>query len=184
MAAEAHRRGAGHIRQMVILGDGAAWIWNLAGQHFPEATQIVDLFHAREHLHDLAKLLEFMLSGGKDDWPPAWLSWMTATSRRSALPPAPSPWTARKPGTSKPHWATSSTTPAGCVTPTSASSECSPDPGPWEAGCKAVIGQRLKQSGMHWTVNGADAIITLRCAQASEQWEAISNHRHNQTGAA
>ena len=36
MAAEAHRRGAGHIRQMVILGDGAAWIWNLAGQHFPE----------------------------------------------------------------------------------------------------------------------------------------------------
>ena len=68
MAAEARRRGAGHIRQMVILGDGAAWIWNLAGQHFPEATQVVDLFHAREHLHDLAKLLEFMLGDGKDDW--------------------------------------------------------------------------------------------------------------------
>ncbi len=67
MAAEAHRRGAGRIRQMVILGDGATWIWNLASQHFPEATQVVDLFHAREHLHDLAKLLEFMLGGGKDD---------------------------------------------------------------------------------------------------------------------
>jgi hypothetical protein len=35
--------------------------------------------------------------------------------------------------------------------------------------CKAVIGQRLKQSGMHWTVNGADSIITLRCAEASSQ---------------
>ena len=35
-----------------------------------------------------------------------------------------------------------------------------------EAGCKAVIGQRLKQSGMHWTVNGADAIVALRCQQA------------------
>ena len=53
-----------------------------------------------------------------------------------------------------------------------------------EAGCKAVIGQRLKQSGMHWTVKGADAIITLRCAQASSQWEAICDHRHNQTPAA
>jgi hypothetical protein len=53
-----------------------------------------------------------------------------------------------------------------------------------EAGCKAVIGQRLKQSGMHWTVNGADAIITLRCAEASSQWEAICTNRHNQTGAA
>jgi hypothetical protein len=53
-----------------------------------------------------------------------------------------------------------------------------------EAGCKAVIGQRLKQSGMHWTVPGADSIIALRCAEASEQWEAICRNRHNQTPAA
>ena len=59
MAAEARRRGAEHIRQLVILGDGAAWIWNLAGQHFPAATQIVDLYHAREHLHDLAACSPF-----------------------------------------------------------------------------------------------------------------------------
>ncbi|MGH3168446.1 MAG: hypothetical protein ACRDN0_21515, partial [Trebonia sp.] len=52
-----------------------------------------------------------------------------------------------------------------------------------EAGCKAVIGQRLKQSGMHWTVNGADAIIALRCAEASN-WEATRRDRHNQTPAA
>jgi len=38
-----------------VLGDGAPWIWNLAGQRLPAATQIVDLYHAREHLHDLAK---------------------------------------------------------------------------------------------------------------------------------
>ncbi len=53
-----------------------------------------------------------------------------------------------------------------------------------EASCKTVIGQRLKQAGMHWTVAGADAIIALRCKEASSQWEAICNHRHNQTGAA
>jgi hypothetical protein len=53
-----------------------------------------------------------------------------------------------------------------------------------EAGCKAVVGQRLKQSGMHWTVPGADAIIALRCAEASSQWEAICRDRRNQAGAA
>ena len=48
--AEGIRRGADHVRQLTILGDGAAWIWNIATGKFPEATQIVDLFHAREHL--------------------------------------------------------------------------------------------------------------------------------------
>ena len=68
MAAEARRRGAGHVRQLAVLGDGAVWIWNLAGRHFPEATQIAGLFHAREHVHDLARLLEFMLGGHYDAW--------------------------------------------------------------------------------------------------------------------
>jgi len=52
------------------------------------------------------------------------------------------------------------------------------------AGCKAVIGQRLKQSGMRWTVSGADSIITLRCAEASSRRAAISGNRHHQIGTA
>ena len=68
MQAEGIRRGADHVRQLTILGDGAAWIWNIASSKFPEATQIVDLFHAREHLNDLARLLDFMLGDRKDDW--------------------------------------------------------------------------------------------------------------------
>jgi len=68
MAAEARRRGAGHIRQLVILGDGAVWIWNLADQHFPAATQIVDLYHAREHVHDLATLATRLLRDSQPDW--------------------------------------------------------------------------------------------------------------------
>ena len=50
-----------------------------------------------------------------------------------------------------------------------------------EASCKTVIGQRLKQSGMHWTVGGADAIIALRCQRGQQQWEAICNTPHTQT---
>jgi len=53
-----------------------------------------------------------------------------------------------------------------------------------EASCKSVVAQRLKQAGRHWTLAGADAIIALRCKEASSQWEAICDHRHNQTGAA
>ena len=67
--AEARRRGSEHIRQLVVIGDGARWIWNLADQRFPEATQIVDLYHAREHLHELAALLEFIIPDPTRGWP-------------------------------------------------------------------------------------------------------------------
>ena len=56
LQAEGIRRRAEHIRQLVGRGDGAAWIWNLAGRLYPAATEIVDLYHAREHPHDLADL--------------------------------------------------------------------------------------------------------------------------------
>jgi hypothetical protein len=53
--------------------------------------------------------------------------------------------------------------------------------GPIEAGCKTIIGQRLKLSGMHWSVPGADAITALRCRQASSAWEAICLRPRTQT---
>jgi hypothetical protein len=68
MVAEAQRRGAINVRHLVILGDGSAWIWNLAAQHFPEAIQIVDPHHARQQLYKLAKLLEFMLGEHREEW--------------------------------------------------------------------------------------------------------------------
>jgi hypothetical protein len=44
-----------------------------------------------------------------------------------------------------------------------------------EAGCKTIIGARCKQSGMFWTVRGANAILSLRCyfnSRFEESWEA------------
>ena len=66
--AEGTRRGAGHVRQMTVIGDGAAWIWGIATGKFPGATQVVDLYHAREHLHSLTRSLEFMLLDRRDEW--------------------------------------------------------------------------------------------------------------------
>jgi hypothetical protein len=183
--AEGIRRGAEHVRQVTVIGDGAAWIWNLAAATFPEATHIVDLFHAREHLHSLARSLEFMLLDRKDEWLAARLEdldygdidGIQAAVREYPLEGAKKDEAERELGyflnnapRMRYHWFRSRGLFVGS--------------GVVEAGCKTVIGQRLKQSGMHWTVNGADSIITLRCAQATSQWEALSRTRHNQTDAA
>jgi len=63
--AEARRRGSAKANEVVVLGDGAVWIWNLANLHFPGATHIVDLYHAREHLHDLGTLLAPVLGADR-----------------------------------------------------------------------------------------------------------------------
>ena len=90
--AEGIRRGADHVRQLTIIGDGAAWIWGIATAKFPEATQIVDLFHAREHIHDLARRLEFILLDQKRNGsPPGWRTSTTATSTASSRRPATTP---------------------------------------------------------------------------------------------
>lgn len=184
--AEGIRRGAGHVRQMTVIGDGAAWIWGIATRTFPEATQILDLYHAREHLHSLARSLEFMLGDRKDEWLAArlddldygYIEGIAAAVRRYPLEGIKKDEAERELGyflnnapRMRYHWFRQCGLFIGS--------------GVVEAGCKSVIGQRLKQSGMHWTVNGADAIIALRCAQASSsQREAICASRHNQTPAA
>jgi hypothetical protein len=183
--AEGIRRGAGHVRQFTILGDGAAWIWNLASSKFPQATQIVDLFHAREHLHDLARLLEFMLPDRKDEWLAARLDDLDygdidSICKAARLYPLQ--------GVKKDELNTAlgyfeNNAPrmryrwfrqCGLFTGS----------GVVEAACKTIIGQRLKLSGMHWTAAGADAITTLRCQQASRPEDRICNTPHNQTPAA
>ena len=55
--AEAIRRGVSRAAKVIILGDGAHWIWGIAEEHFYGAIQIVDLYHAQEHLAVIAKLV-------------------------------------------------------------------------------------------------------------------------------
>ena len=180
--AEGIRRGAGHVRQMTIIGDGAAWIWGIATAKFPEATQIVDLYHAREHLHALTRSLEFMLLDRRDEWLAArledldygYIDGIEAAVRQYPLEGVKKDEVDKELGyflnnapRMRYHWFRQ----CGLFTGS----------GIVEASCKTVIGQRLKQSGMHWTVSGADAIIALRCREASSQWEAICNTHDTQT---
>jgi hypothetical protein len=180
--AEGIRRGADYVRQFTVLGDGAAWIWNIATAKFPEATQVVDLFHAREHLHDLARKLEFMLLDRKDEWLAARLEdldygdiggickaarvFPLAGVKKDELDTALGYFENNAPRM-RYHWFRQCGLFVGS--------------GVVEASCKTIVGQRLKQAGMHWTVNGADAIIALRCREASSTWEAVCNTPHTQT---
>jgi hypothetical protein len=180
--AEGIRRGADHVRQLTIIGDGASWIWNLAAAAFPEATHIVDLYHAREHLHSLTRSLEFMLLDRRDEWLAARLEnldhgdidGIETAVRNYPLEGVKKDEAERELGyflnnapRMRYRWFRSRGLFVGS--------------GVVEAGCKSVIGQRLKQAGMHWTTAGADAIIALRCREASSTWEAICNTPHTQT---
>src|SRR5207245_3437307 len=50
-------RGWSRAKKNVVIRDGAEWIWNLVAEHFPGAIQIVDLYHARQHLWAVARQL-------------------------------------------------------------------------------------------------------------------------------
>jgi len=180
--AEGIRRGADHVRQFTIIGDGAAWIWGIAASKFPEATQIVDLYHAREHLHSLTRSLEFVLLDRKDEWLAARLEdldygcidGIEAAVRKYPLQGVKKDEVEKELGyflnntpRMRYHWFRQCGLFVGS--------------GVVEASCKSVVGQRLKQAGMHWTVNGADAIIALRCKDASSTWETACNSPRTQT---
>ena len=165
---EVERRGFQQAERRVALGDGAAWIWNFADEHLPGAVQIVDLFHAKEHLFDAAKAIYGPTSDLAAQWGKARrdeldrhgagpvidelrrhanrcedarreLEYFTANRERMDYPAF------RAQGL--------------CVTT-----------GVVEGACKSVVGSRLKRGGMHWTVKGANAIIALRCAIDSNRF--------------
>ena len=182
VAAEARRRGADDIRQLVVLGDGAPWIWNLATAILPEATPIVDIYHAREHLHSLTATLAPVLGDQRDDWLTARLADLDAGEIEHLVAE-----TTRRPlhdGTAE------DAVKALTYFKTNAHRMryryfrelgMFVGSGVVEAGCKSVIGQRLKLSGMRWNIPGATGILTLRCQHASGRSDQIWLRPHNQT---
>lgn len=182
VAAEARRRGADHVRQLVVLGDGAVWIWNLAGKLLPEATQIVDIYHAREHLHALADTLAFIVTDPAQ-WLAERLAELDAGNIEGIIAAATAP--------EHPLVGVKATDRDKALTYFRTNTVRMRyahyrklgmfiGSGHVEAGCKAVIGQRLKLSGMHWTQPGATGILTLRAQQASGPWDQIWTHANNQ----
>lgn len=170
---EAWRRGWSRAQKKVVLGDGAVWIWNLAGQHFPGAIQIVDLYHARQHLWDLsAKLFP-----GDDKSRKRWLARALDRLEKGKIEALVKILGGCQPVSEEMAKAIHN---EAEYFERNAKRMRYPDfraqglfvgSGVIEAGCKTVIGARLKRSGMFWTVRGANAIIALRCFRLSHRFE-------------
>jgi hypothetical protein len=170
---EAWKRGWSRAEKKVVLGDGAEWIWNLADQHFPGAIQIVDLYHARQHLWELARKLHPNDEVNQKRWI------MVQQRRLDKGKIEKLVLALRSIETANPEVAEKIRTEADYFErnaermryPQFRGQHLFVGSGVIEAGCKTVIGSRLKQSGMFWTVRGANAILALRCCQLNSRFE-------------
>ncbi len=177
---EASRRDFTQASRCVVLGDGSTWIWNTARELFPQATQILDRFHAKEALHRAAQSI-FGATSASNQWATARCmelddgklhdimhalrahSTSTAEAIKCALYIFHNRARMRYPKFRGLGFCTST--------------------GVLEAGCKVAIGTRLKRAGMHWTVQGANAIIALRCAKLSGRYEDFCERRRDRVAA-
>ena len=165
---EASRRGFSEAPRQAVLGDGSTWIWNTTMELFPRATQILDRFHAKEHLSQAGKAIygdspeaKQWIRARYDELDEGHLKFLVHALRSHAAQYQEARecihyiWKNRRrmryPEFHKQGLCTST----GVV----------------EAGCKIVIGTRLKRAGMHWSVKGANAIIALRCSKLSGRFE-------------
>lgn len=163
---EAWKRGWSRAEKKVVIGDGAEWIWNLADQHFPGAVQIVDLYHARQHLWELARRLYPNDAVGQKAWMKLHQKRLLDKGKIEKLVAAlhsihsPNAEVAEKIRTEAEYFDRNA---ERMHYPKFRRQHLFVGSGVIEAGCKTVIGSRLKQSGMFWTVRGANAILALRC---------------------
>lgn len=170
---EAVKRGIARADKVLVLGDGAKWIWGIAQEHFPGAIEIVDLYHVREHLANLAKLVYGAKSQKSQEW---------RAARREELDNGDVEAVIASMSRLRPRDTAVQEEVQTQIEYCLGNAErmryadfrsqgLFVGSGVVEAGCKTIFGQRLKLSGMHWTVRGANAIIALRCCQLSARWE-------------
>jgi hypothetical protein len=174
LRAEAFRRGLALAKVIVFLGDGAAWVWELARVNFPMAVFILDFFHAAEHLELLAEAL----FGEKTDTAKTqWEQWAKVLKEqpdgleivlREARQTLPRRGKRREAALKQIAYFESNTHRMRYAEYQARGLFIGS--GVIEAGCKTVIGQRLKQSGMFWGVTGAQNVLDIRSLLENRQF--------------
>jgi len=181
---EAKLRGYNKARQKVVLGDGAKWIWNQADLLFPEALQILDNFHAKEHLTKLARIIRSNEYRSRK-LIEKWSEWLDDDRVLDIVKDA------RKKICCKGHRRNIGereikyleTNCKRMMYGTFKKEGYFIGSGVIEAGCKTVVGKRTKQSGMFWQVKGAQNILNIRCAILGNTYDKYWEYR-NRTGMA
>lgn len=166
---EAHRRQFYLAARQVVLGDGAPWIWNLCYELFPKAIQIVDIFHAKQKVWDVGKTIYGTDTDLTQPWVQMRLDELDDGDIDALL--------AAFSGFAKHHHSVVQA--MGYFNNNAKrmryrefrAQDLCVSSGVLEAGCKTAIAERLKQAGMHWTVDGANAIAALRCSVLSNRFD-------------
>ena len=179
---EARRRGLGRARKVVFIGDGAAWIWELRRLNFPQAIEILDLYHALEHLH----LLCDGLYGPQSPWACKMKATWTEMLKNDRVAEVIASARRRLKDLGSDADQSLDTQIAyfehhqhRMLYQSYRQAGLFYGSGVVEAGCRAVIGQRLKNSGMFWTEAGARSVVDLRCALKSNRWDECWDRLHN-----
>ena len=172
---EAARRGVDKAARVVVIGDGASWIWNIGTELFPGAICIVDRFHAKPHLSDLSKVLFGPASSKGAAWTKDRYDELDQGRMEDLLknvdiyaktfPEAKRCRTYFENNRERMRY------------PEFRAQGLSTSSGVVEGGCKSVVGGRLKKSGMHWSVPGANSILALRCSIKSGRYDTFWKKR-------
>ncbi len=170
---EAWRRGLNRARKKVVIADSAPWIWNLTEMHFPDAVQIVDLYHARQHLWELSAVLFASQEERRKHWVGRLQKKLDGGCieqlvRNLRSTPARTAEAAERLRTEVDYFERNQ---ERMRYPRYKRQGLFIGSGVIEAGCKTVIAARLKRSGMFWTVRGANAIFALRTTRLSRNFE-------------
>jgi hypothetical protein len=175
LRAEALRRGMGWSKIVVFLGDGAAWVWRLARLNFPGAICILDFYHAAEHLQLLSNAL---YGEGSAQAKKAFRRWRNRCradriDQVIAEAKADLPKGGKAAALAKKQLGYLVRNRSRMMYETYLKTGYFIGSGVVEAGCKSVVGQRLKQSGMRWGLKGAGHLLTVRAALLSRWFDAF-----------
>lgn len=170
---EAFRRGMARAAVVVVIGDGAEWIWNIARINFPFAVQILDFYHACEHLFSLCHALFADPAKAQDQF----RKWRTSLKLNGVMKIIRTAQSLLDKGKIVDSEAVRSE--IGYLQTNSSRMKYRTykrkgyfiGSGVVEAGCKTVVGQRAKQSGMFWTVPGAENVLAIRCLAMGNSFE-------------
>jgi hypothetical protein len=179
---EAFRRGMDRAETVVFLGDGAHGIWNVAEKNFPFAVHILDLYHALVHLETLAKDLYGENAAAIALAKIRWRDWLDTDQVQFVIDET----TLLASALSDPQKekalkgiAYVENNKHRMLYGTYRKMGLFYGSGVVEAGCRTVIGQRLKESGMFWTKSGALNVAVLRCALLDNRFDKFWDlHNH------
>ena len=166
---EAVRRGVLSSEEVVVLGDGAHWIWNIAETHFPRAIQIVDWYHASEYVWNAASAIWGENSPARGIWATAQLDKLWEGKVSEVLGELEQ-WHER--GEAVEAAVSYYSTHQGRMDYASYRARgLQIGSGSVESACKQLVSARLKQAGMIWDASGAEAVAMVRAWLKSERWE-------------